>query len=304
MNRLSFLLVQVALVLACGAGPSTADDASTDLPAASEVEGGDPCPGYSGLRSCCAVNDPCGLADDLACDCDGACGWDAADCAARCGADGACEPTCPADPDCGAPCACDHARGLCETARPCEAEACACDPDCVAATPCAADEACDPRCPRGADPDCAGSADDGKSCCVPACEGKACGPDGCGGECGACPSTYGCYDGRCLVDDGCGVITDWGCCQGTLAVWCDDGELWQVDCAAEEPAAGCGWDTESGYYCGGSGVDPDGIYAPDCLYGPCTPDCHGKECGGDGCNGNCGDCAEGEVCRSGSCRPE
>jgi len=36
----------------------------------------------------------------------------------------------------------------------------------------------------------------------------------------------------------------------------------------------------------------------------CTPDCTDKECGSDGCDGTCGDCADGETCSAaGKCEP-
>ena len=38
--------------------------------------------------------------------------------------------------------------------------------------------------------------------CVPECEGKECGPDGCGGSCGACDPDCQCGQGKCL---GCGA---------------------------------------------------------------------------------------------------
>ena len=35
---------------------------------------------------------------------------------------------------------------------------------------------------------------------------------------------------------------------------------------------------------------------------PCTPDCVGKVCGGDGCGGSCGECDEGQSCKfDGTC---
>jgi hypothetical protein len=34
---------------------------------------------------------------------------------------------------------------------------------------------------------------------------------------------------------------------------------------------------------------------------PCTPKCGRKQCGNDGCGGSCGECAAGQVCRSGTC---
>lgn len=36
----------------------------------------------------------------------------------------------------------------------------------------------------------------------------------------------------------------------------------------------------------------------------CTPDCAGKECGSDGCEGTCGDCDAGEACNAGVCEAE
>lgn len=33
----------------------------------------------------------------------------------------------------------------------------------------------------------------------------------------------------------------------------------------------------------------------------CSPDCEGKECGGDGCEGSCGACSEHHICEEGGC---
>jgi len=33
----------------------------------------------------------------------------------------------------------------------------------------------------------------------------------------------------------------------------------------------------------------------------CEPNCDGKDCGSDGCNGNCGNCVSGKTCSSGNC---
>jgi len=35
--------------------------------------------------------------------------------------------------------------------------------------------------------------------------------------------------------------------------------------------------------------------------GPCVPDCTQKECGNDGCNGSCGQCGVGQACKNGKC---
>ena len=51
----------------------------------------------------------------------------------------------------------------------------------------------------------------------------------------------------------------------------------------------------------------DGASAPEERV--CTPECDGKECGEDGCGGNCGECSSGEhcdpqfICRPGECTP-
>ena len=42
-----------------------------------------------------------------------------------------------------------------------------------------------------------------------------------------------------------------------------------------------------------------GLTAPECT--PCEPDCAGKECGPDGCTGNCGSCSDGLYCFGGEC---
>lgn len=100
-----------------------------------------------------------------------------------------------------------------------------------------------------------------KGCCVPQCEGKQCGPDGCGGFCGYCGMGKHCVQGKCeecscegkvCGDDGCGKL--------------------------------CG-------FCTFGTVCKEGI----CV--PCTSDCTGKECGDDGCGWWCGEgCPPGLLC--------
>ncbi len=56
-------------------------------------------------------------------------------------------------------------------------------------------------------------------------------------------------------------------------------------------------------------TDADCFLGTECAFGACVqscfPDCDGKECGDDGCGGNCGVCAQGWVCspNSGLCEP-
>jgi len=162
--------------------------------------------------------------------------------------------------------------------------------------------------------------------CVPSCEGKVCGDDGCGGTCG--PNGGACTSGECNALGRCvpagwtcadfaygeGASCDCGCgvhdpdcdldpapptfgCVGTQA--CDDG-----DCVACEPQCGAG--VECGPDgCGGSCGrcwDPE---KPMCVEGTCTdkcePQCPGYECGPDGCGGVCGVCAAGEFCVVSDC---
>lgn len=106
----------------------------------------------------------------------------------------------------------------------------------------------------------------GEEACVPQCEGRECGDDGCGGICGYCPYGSLCKVGLCIEycvpdctgkacgDDGCG-----GLCG---------------DCAENE-------------FCGEDFT---------CVLKGCEPACAGKACGPDGCGGACGTCAEGQVC--------
>ena len=148
-----------------------------------------------------------------------------------------------------------------------------------------------PNCPGGCLPACQGKecGDDGCSgvcgtcdapqeqcvngiCkCFPSCEGKNCGSDGCGGECGTCPDGYACdQSNECKPD--CDVLC--------LSKQCGHAGL--------EDECECGH-CEEGYSCDIG----DGSCLPDCQYL-----CAGKKCGSAGVDGecNCGTCGTGEVC--------
>jgi len=99
-----------------------------------------------------------------------------------------------------------------------------------------------------------------------------------------------CHGGAAMCVDGA-----WSACQGQVmptAEACDeidsdcDGE---TDDGCDRDCTGCPED----HYCQ-SGV---------CVPGRCEPDCTGKECGNDGCNGSCGYCSAGSICNQqlGSC---
>ncbi len=85
--------------------------------------------------------------------------------------------------------------------------------------------------------------------CTPACSSKKCGPDGCGGNCGYCPSTQFCNDiGQCVNGIGpCGDINYIGVCDGNVVKWCQNSVLQVFDCDNLGPTFQCGW-YEGGYY--------------------------------------------------------
>ena len=145
--------------------------------------------------------------------------------------------------------------------------------------------------------------------CIPDCDGRECGNDGCGGSCGSCPDGESCLSDQCVEgtcvpscqgkdcgDDGCGGIC--GSCytaSGALApelclAW---GKCCKQDCVGKQ----CGGDG-CGSLCaecpGDSDVCIDGLC--------CTPDCDELQCGPDGCGGTCGECTVcGQTCEDGKC---
>ena len=150
--------------------------------------------------------------------------------------------------------------------------------------------------------------------CVPSCPDTECGHDGCGGQCGSCPAGKACdlatgTCGACEPDCSWKVCGSDGC--GGSCGTCSEGGCILGVCAPT------GWTCDPTYYKADDGCDCEcGAYDPDCddpyasLYGcetgevcstegtckPCEPDCSGKACGDDGCDGSCGDCPEGEYC--------
>ena len=122
----------------------------------------------------------------------------------------------------------------------------------------------------GTEPD----SEHGLDICVPMCDGRDCGDDGCGGSCGQCCPGAGCSYGRCMC-----------------APYCTGKE-----CGFDGCCGSCG-DCPEGQSCDGEG---------QCLK-DCEPDCDGKMCGDDGCGENCGLCPcdncppEAEECVDGQC---
>ena len=148
--------------------------------------------------------------------------------------------------------------------------------------------------------------------CVPDCEGKECGGNGCGGFCANCPEAAPlCVNNKCTVqclpdctgkecgDDGCG---------GGCAV-CPPEAPDCVDFKCTSPCTpSC-----AGKECGDDGCDGEcgqcPVAAPLCVENLCKPDCQpdcaGKNCGGDGCGGGCGEClGDLPICDAGVCIPD
>lgn len=157
--------------------------------------------------------------------------------------------------------------------------------------------------------------------CTPNCDGKECGDDGCGGQCspGCSGSTPYCVYGSCEEDTG-GVEGDCSCAETTcVGTTCDNG-LGETCYGTLQPD----WINSEGeeIMCGPSDNgcgDPIECAVGECYFGTicceegyhsidgetcipdCTPNCLGKDCGEDGCGGECGYCnlppfGEGYIC--------
>ena len=109
--------------------------------------------------------------------------------------------------------------------------------------------------------------------CVPSCQGKHCGDDGCGGSCGECTEHGSAY---CAPDGTCSCRAD---CEGKK-------------CGDDGCGGSCG-ECKSGERCEQSR-----------CRSVCVQDCRSKECGSDGCGGRCGRCAAGTTCRHGRCESD
>lgn len=150
---------------------------------------------------------------------------------------------------------------FCESVK-CD-EDCACDQELYSCEPAYVSTDGDPDWQIGG----SGEDDDGDdgqtlSGCIPNCNNKQCGSDGCGGSCGQCTSPFYCYMSNCI-------------CQTTTT------------CIGKQ----CGSDG-CGVSCGQCGANKT------CQNGTCVcqPNCNNKQCGSDGCGGSCGQCAGGKQC--------
>jgi hypothetical protein len=233
-----------------------------------------------------------------------------------------CGPSPSADPACA-----DVSCGACPQGETCDVDG-MCQPD-VCQSQCGARQCgADPGCPGQFCGALGGACPQGETCnaqgmcqtvCVPQCQGRECGSDGCGGTCGECTGAGevcvvatglcvectqdcgtavcgvdpvcgascgtcqvgGCVDGQC---DPCFGVDDVGCCEDDIVLYCDGGVLASIDCGAsgDVDLDSCGWNGEFGYYDCVAQPSADPAGAPrDCPVLECPTDCtaEGIECG-------------------------
>ena len=120
----------------------------------------------------------------------------------------------------------------------------------------------------------------GACTCLGSCANKSCGDDGCGGSCGVCTGGETCSgSGECVCTDACPL-------GGTQ---CDASGL--LHC--EKPAG-----QECASWVLTACPDDQECVGGSCV---CVPDCDGKACGADGCEGSCGECGASAICDAGAC---
>ncbi|MEZ4265452.1 MAG: lamin tail domain-containing protein, partial [Myxococcota bacterium] len=231
---------------------------------------------------------------------------------------GACEPACDGkncgDDGCGSTCGECGATETCGLAGTCEIVECCKDNNCCTeiGTPGCTDaglEACvcdldDFCCSVNWDDLCAASAveDCSNACtgpCVPACDGKNCGDDGCGGSCGTCGVGQECVVGTCQMV-GCGNAT---CDFGENCSNCpDDCGACSGECCTAHATSGCDEPAVSACVCAVDSFCCTEAWDPTCVTvaeNNCTLDCATSECGDTTCDpeedcvtcpGDCGFC--------------
>src|SRR5690606_9447984 len=132
------------------------------------------------------------------------------------------------------------------------------------------------------------SSDCGECACQPNCSGKACGDDASDGCGGACTSFCGARDTGCERNSDCPVGYTCMQAQASRIGGPEDTNVCLPEtCAAPIPdLTTCGSEADE---CG--------------LCPTCENACDGRECGPDinGCNVDCGTCAEGLTCSAGQC---
>lgn len=256
--------------LACGVNCGECDEGVCS-PEGRCVSGGDcDCDAVECGVGACA--DECGRCDDGETCSDGRCIEEICECGDReCGS-----------LECGAECGeCDFGWDCTSEGRCVEGNNCDCG-----SRECGAVPGCEEWC---------GECDDDLHCdyrglCVEEivcdCGERECGRLPCGSSCGVCAESFGCStEGTCEA-----------CAATDLEVCCED-DVCPVDSCGivDAPIETCG---EFGCLDGECQTDVTPV---------CIPDCSGKVCGDDGCDGQCGECFDGEECNDDGlceCTPE
>jgi hypothetical protein len=114
----------------------------------------------------------------------------------------------------------------------------------------------------------------------------------------SCESVPECHtEGLCTVKDGFCVAGSSADCQGSLA--CSDAGR----CTAQ--GGGCSATKTSDCKKSNNCIDVGECFPVDGVCTACVPQCTGKECGDDGCGGQCGACpAAAPTCSAGVCKSE
>lgn len=148
--------------------------------------------------------------------------------------------------------------------------------------------------------------------CIPDCNGKECGPDGCNGECGFCWPFMECDEqGKCLVPGKTAGCPGCACesCVCDANPYCCEIE-WTPLCSSDclhrcggGKVANCGdqhcvWpETCANCVADCSCPEPQICHEGSC----CVPTCDGIKCGEDACGMDCGSCPLGAYCVQGQC---
>ncbi|MBT9556692.1 MAG: hypothetical protein IV100_11720 [Myxococcales bacterium] len=147
----------------------------------------------------------------------------------------------------------------------------------------------------------------GEPVCVPKCDGRQCGSDGCGGSCGTCGAGESCNQrsGKCGLDV-CGKLVTaqldadgkpGACCAAidTLITCETKTSAFKLEYCTKGCVSGRAADGSITPMCFTSAKDAVGLN--ECPAGlGCFPKCNGKNCGSDGCGGTCGTCGAGDTC--------
>ncbi len=222
-----------------------------------------------------------------------------------------CDPNC--QPQCeGKVCGSDGCSGTCgPCSGVCSSDGQVCD-DKPVCTPQCTNKECGPNsCPG--DGVC-GTCASGSTCnssgkcvvdaCTPQCTNKECGPNSCPGDgvCGTCASGSTCNSsGKCIAVK----------CVDNKA--CDDNKICTDDICNNPGTANSSCSYPGNAYtqkCSGKFGDCTVAGEEKCSSGvlgtcgaidPRKASCSNKECGDDGCGGNCGVCSNGKICSAGKC---